>query len=33
MLKEGKTPPKEFMRPEIAGILAEAMKEEIMFNI
>jgi sulfate adenylyltransferase len=33
MLKEGKTPPKEFMRPEIAGILVDAMKEEIMFNI
>jgi sulfate adenylyltransferase len=33
MLKEGKTPPKEFMRHEIAEILVEAIKEEIVFNI
>ncbi len=33
MLKEGKKPPKEFMRHEVAEILVEAIKEEIVFNI
>ncbi|MEI6222094.1 MAG: sulfate adenylyltransferase [bacterium] len=33
MLKEGKRPPYEFMRPEIADLLVEAMREEIAFVI